>query len=465
MAIIDVLKYDGPNDVLVWKWRPESGSKREEELRLGTQLVVNESQEAIFYKGGKALDVFGPGTHTLKTKNLPILSKLVGLAFGGDTPFKAEVYFVNKAVAMNTKWGLQPFNMVEPNFQIPIPVSARGSFAIKVEDTMTFATQIVGTVPDIDSNTIQKYFKGLVTENVKDAVGMIAREQQISPVALETIVKQVSDAVKAIISQKMEKYGITLDMFAIEALPLIDDDPKVKQVIEDMRKIMVEDLSERKRLQRRAEHLEVYKTERIFDTTEKAAEGMGKGGGVGGGSGSDIMGTMAGMGMGAALGGGLGKVMGDAMSSATQQTTGGQQQSQQATVKCSKCNADMIQGTKFCNSCGNPSESSGAKESPKTIECDKCKHLFPATSKFCPECGDSYFPCSKCGSDNDENATQCIKCGAGMPVPCEGCGHQVDSETKFCPECGKSMQVTCSKCKAVLKPGIKFCAECGTKQE
>ena len=89
MAIIDVLKYSGPTNVLIWKWRPKDGGKREIELRLGTQLVVNESQEAIFYKGGKALDVFGPGTHTLKTKNLPILSKLVGLAFGGDTPFKA----------------------------------------------------------------------------------------------------------------------------------------------------------------------------------------------------------------------------------------------------------------------------------------------------------------------------------------------------------------------------------------
>ncbi|MDC0105158.1 SPFH domain-containing protein [Bacteroidia bacterium] len=84
MAIIDVLKYDGPNDVLIWKWRSESNSSREQELRMGSQLIVNQSQEACFYKGGELLDVFGPGTHTLSTKNLPVLSGLVGLAYGGD---------------------------------------------------------------------------------------------------------------------------------------------------------------------------------------------------------------------------------------------------------------------------------------------------------------------------------------------------------------------------------------------
>ncbi len=77
MAILDVPKYEGPNDVLVWKWRSESNDSRENELRMGSQLIVNESQEACFYKGGQLLDVLGPGTHTLSTKNLPILSKRV----------------------------------------------------------------------------------------------------------------------------------------------------------------------------------------------------------------------------------------------------------------------------------------------------------------------------------------------------------------------------------------------------
>ena len=98
MAIIDVLKYDGPNNVLVWKWRSDSIFSRGGELRFGTQLIVNQSQEVCFVKGGELLDVFGPGTHTLSSKNLPILSKLIGLAFGGNSPFSAEVYFINKSI-------------------------------------------------------------------------------------------------------------------------------------------------------------------------------------------------------------------------------------------------------------------------------------------------------------------------------------------------------------------------------
>ena len=124
MAIIDVLKYDGPNNVLVWKWRSSSNQSREVELRYGTQLVVNQSQEACFIKGGQMLDVFGPGTHTLSSKNLPILSTIIGLAFGGNSTFKAEIYYINKSVSMDAKFGLMPFNMIEPNFRIPIPVTS-----------------------------------------------------------------------------------------------------------------------------------------------------------------------------------------------------------------------------------------------------------------------------------------------------------------------------------------------------
>ena len=179
MKIIDVLKYDGPNNVLIWKWRSESNSSREQELRMGSQLVVNQSQEACFYKGGELLDVFGPGTHTLSTKNLPILSSLVGLVFGGDSPFVAEVYFINKAVSMDAKFGLVPFNMIEPTFKVPIPVSCRGSFALVVESPKLFLTKMVGTVKDFDTNTLSELFRGVISENVKNTITKISREQNL----------------------------------------------------------------------------------------------------------------------------------------------------------------------------------------------------------------------------------------------------------------------------------------------
>ena len=293
MAILDVLKYEGPNDVLVWKWRSDSNSSRENQLRMGSQLIVNESQEACFYKGGKLLDVFNPGTHTLSSKNLPLLSSLVGLVYGGGSPFSAEVYFVNKAVSMDAKFGLVPFNMLEPTFKVPIPVSCRGSFAIVVQDSKRFLTKMVGTLKDFDTESLSNFFQGVIVENVKSTITKISIEQKLSPLELESIVLEVGSAVKSLINNHLNEYGIELKLFNIESIPVIDDDNRVKDVVEQFQKIMSEDLDERMRLKRRAENLEVYKVERRFDTTEKAAENIGGGDGDAGG----ILGTMVGLGM------------------------------------------------------------------------------------------------------------------------------------------------------------------------
>lgn len=306
MAIIDVLKYDGPNNVLVWKWRSKSNTSREEELRLGTQLVVNQSQEACFVKGGQLLDVFGPGTHTLSSKNLPILSGLVGLAFGGDSPFKAEVYFINKAVSMDAKFGLMPFNMIEPNFKVPIPITSRGSFALTVSDSKSFLSKLVGTVADLDIMTISKYFRGVITEATKNAITKIAKEQVLSPLELESIVFEVATAVKGLISNTILEYGLELKLFNIEAIPIIDDDPRVKKIVEEYQRLMTEDTAERMRLKRRADNLDVYRIERSFDTSEKVAENMG--GGIGG-DGGNIVGTMIGLGMANPLANTMGAMM------------------------------------------------------------------------------------------------------------------------------------------------------------
>ena len=293
MAIIDVLKYDGPNNVLVWKWRSSSNQSREEELRYGTQLVVNQSQEACFIKGGQLLDVFGPGTHTLSSKNLPILSSIIGLAFGGDSPFKAEVYYINKSVSMDAKFGLIPFNMVEPNFKVPIPVTSRGSFALSVKDSKIFLNKIVGTVPDFETKTISQYFRGVIVESTKNAITKIAHEEKLSPLELESIVFEVANAVQGLLGSTLNIFGLDLKLFNIEAISVIDDDPKVKKIVEDYQRIHAENYARKTELEIIASHLQAYSTKKSFGVSEKVAENMG--GGIG--EGGNIMGTMIQMGM------------------------------------------------------------------------------------------------------------------------------------------------------------------------
>jgi len=441
MAILNVLKYDGPNNALVWKWRSDKDQKREEQIRLGSQLIVNESQEAVFFKGGKALDVFGPGTHTLSTKNLPFLANIIGLAFGGDSPFSAEVYFVNKATSMDVKWGLTPFNMVEPNFKVPIPVSARGSFAIKVQDTRNFLTEIVGTEKDLDTNGLKEKFRGVIVNFVKSAIFKIAQEQKLSPVELEGIVFEVTEAVKGIISQNLERYGLILDLFVIEAIPVIDDDPRVKQIVEQLQAIWAEDMQERMRLKRRAENLTVYKTERMYDTTEMAASNMGQGGG-----GDGILGTFVGIGAAAGLGGQMGGMMGNAMNTAF----AGQNPSIPTMVPsvsvaaalalktCPVCSAKVPGNGAFCPSCGGRISSTDNNENE--VICDKCGESCPLGTKFCSKCGDPFILCPSCKKDNPDSTKFCVHCGALMTSKCSNCGAELNPNGVFCANCGTKVR-------------------------
>lgn len=322
MAILDVLKYDGPNNVLVWKWRPqERGPKRsellgnqrnhdvrQEELRFGTQLVVNQSQQAVFVKDGKIAGVFEAGRYTLSAKNLPVISKIIGLPFGSDSPFKAEVYYINRTVAMDTKFDLIPFNMIEPNFRIPIPVTSRGSFAVKVSDTKLFLNKLLGTVPDFEVDTLKNYFRGIITESVKTSITQMAREKNLSPLELESIVFEVSTVAKTYITNTFAQFGLQIELFNIEAIPIVDEDPRVKKIVEDYQRLMSQDIEERMRLKRRAENIDIYKVERSFDTSEKAAENIGGGdSGTGG-----ILGTMIGMGMVNSLANTMSNIMGNA---------------------------------------------------------------------------------------------------------------------------------------------------------
>lgn len=323
MAIIDVLKYDGPNNVLAWKWRPQNkGGRheelggdqrdhdiRQEELRYGTQLIVNQSQQAVFVKDGRVVGLFDAGRYTLSAKNLPVIHKIIGLPFGSESPFKAEVYYINKAVAMDTKFALTPFNMIEPNFRVPIPVTSRGSFAVKVSDTKAFLNKLLGTVPDFEADTLKNYFRGIIVESVKSSITRIVREKNLSPLELEAIVFEVAAVSKQYISDTFAQFGLSIELFNVEAIPIIDEDPRVKRIVEDYQRLMSQDIEERMRLKRRAENIDIYKIERSFDTSEKAAENIG--GGNDGGAGG-LLGTMVGMGMVNPLANTMANIMGNA---------------------------------------------------------------------------------------------------------------------------------------------------------
>ena len=394
MAITNVIKFTEEEPLLIWKWHDENYSKRRDEIRFGSQLIVAENQEAILVKGGKICDVFTTGQYTLTAENLPIVSQLFGAIFGGDSPFQISVYFINKSIFMNAKFGIPPFNLIEPNFKVPIPVSARGTYAIRIKDGKNLLINLAGNITDFTVENLRNYFRSLVCTKVKKEIIEISRQKNISPIELETQIDEVNQSVNRPILNLFSEYGLELKHFVIEAIPVIDDDQKVKDVVSRLHELMSKDIEEKMKFRRHAENLEMYKTERMYDTALAAAENLGSNG---------IAGAFVGLNAAQPLGNMLGAMMNTSLSGRNNQSAKQQD-----------------------------SYSDG-------IKCDKCGAVSPFGTKFCVKCGDPFIVCPNCKKDNPSQTKFCIFCGSPMKLVCKNCGTEYTAGAVFCGECGQKL--------------------------
>ncbi len=180
MAIIDRIKYDGYQDGSPWLIHKYPG----EEFVLGSQLIVNQGQEALFFKGGEALDLFGAGTHTLQTGNLPLLKKLVNLPFGGKTPFSAEIYYINKTSRLDMNWGTQnPFQLEDPKYGLILSIRSHGKYGLRIIDSRMFVSELVGAIPNgatVNYAFVASYFSGLLTSCIKKVISSFMMPKRYS---------------------------------------------------------------------------------------------------------------------------------------------------------------------------------------------------------------------------------------------------------------------------------------------
>ncbi|ATW26802.1 SPFH domain-containing protein [Candidatus Formimonas warabiya] len=431
MAIIEVVKYNGTPDVFVWKYPSE-------ELGTWTQLIVNESQEAILFKGGQALDVFPSGRHTLETANIPILNNLINLPFGGRSPFAAEVWYINKAFSLDIKWGTPtPIQLQDPKYKVFIPLRSFGQFGIQIDDSKKFLVKLVGTLSAFTKDDITKYFRGLYLTIVKDAISSYLVHEQISLLEINAHLEELSECLKVKMLPILAEYGIKLINFYVNDINVPEDDSAVIKLKEALAKRAEMDIVGYS-----------YVQERSFDTLEGAATNPGS-------ASAGLMGAGMGLGLGVGIGGGMGTQMG-AIANAINTTY--QQKN------CPKCNAVMEKEKRFCSDCGCDTLNYEQSKGPKVIVCSNCGASYTLGVKFCPECGNAYNPCLKCQADVKKGTTVCSVCGVSMPKVCPNCGGTIENEkTKFCPECGTSLVKKCPNCNTEIKGDPKFCSECGCK--
>ena len=255
-------------DVVEWKNKPGEVINKFSEgaVSMGAQLIVMEHQEAIFIREGQALDSFGPGRHTLKTGNIPILEKIINLPFGGKSPFPAEIYFVNKTEIPNLKWGTKiPFQLQDPVYNLAIPIRAFGAYSIKVKDTRSLLMAAIGTWQAYTTDAIGAALKDMIIlPKLQDLISEFMIKQNITILKMAAYYDEIGVAGKAKISEEFTTFGIELVRFAIESVNFPEDDPSVQKL--------------KKALADKAE-IDIlgddYKTKRTFDTMEKAAENEG----------------------------------------------------------------------------------------------------------------------------------------------------------------------------------------------
>ena len=292
MKIVDLIKYEGDNNTFIWKYPSE-------DFNTLSQLIVHESQEALLFLNGQALDLFGPGKHTLHTSNIPLLNKIVNIPTGGESPFHCEVYFINKTEQMAINWGMGNVNFLDPTHNnYAFKIGASGEMSLRISDSRKIIKKLVGTDTVLDQETIKKYFKAPITTHIKTMLPNILREKCITIFEVESHLSELSEILRVRISDEMADYGIVLEKFWITTILQPETDPfyiMLNRQRGDKVALVNQGEIDMQRADYRRRVGFTYQQERGFDVMEKIAENEG--------SGSDLRNAAMGIGMGFGVGG------------------------------------------------------------------------------------------------------------------------------------------------------------------
>lgn len=459
-GLASIIKYEGDNETLVWKHPIE-------DFNLGSQLIVHESQEAIFFRDGQALDLFGAGRYMLETQQLPLLEKLYKLPTDTEGTFHSEVYFINLATQMGIKWGTDSkVRLFDPASGLHVELGASGEFNIRVSNSRKLLLKVVGTTSSVGQEQLlggngKGFFRAMVMTQVKSYLAAAIRENAISVLEVDERLMELSEALRDRINPRLAEYGLEMPEFFVSRVVTPDDDPNFRRMREQfaeqylgvrqeqIRRNVAEAEQQRKTVEaqtearlkfigaqgdaealkiQKAAEAEAYRMQAEAEAAEMRMKGYTyqqetsrqvglealKNGITGGGGEGGALGDIAGLGV--ALG---------AMGSVIGMTKDALNPTLETAEQIGQCIGNTAAGTWDCN-CGQKGIASNF--------CPNCGTRRPAASPSgtwaCPSCGAKGLTgnfCPECGARKPEAVPAAWDCSCG----------QKGVNGNFCPNCGK----------------------------
>lgn len=386
MRIFDVIRNDSlatdgsvaSGSTLVWKFTGEDFMDK-------SQLIVQESEEAVFFRDGLALEVFPGGRYTLETANHPFLSRLRSWLSGGQTAYTAQVYFVNKAHRLELKWGTDsPIQVRDPIWGMATKVTARGSYSIRIADSKKFLIKLVGNVRQISEQELNAFYRSAFSQYIKDAIAdhLMSSGEEILNVANKKT--QLAAGIVESLRPILDEYGVDLVHFYVASIDIPDDDyrAKVEGSIADRQVKMQGALGDVGVMNILGEN---WGRQQSAEILRDLANNPGAGG---------VAAAGAGMGLGMAAGGVFN---------------------------------DMARNLVVPPGAPNPEPTPTTPTAP-----DRGDDLMPAE----PPTEVVAAPCPHCGTVQPDGKKFCSDCGGALVLVCQECGQSARAGTKFCSECG-----------------------------
>ena len=347
-GLMNVIRCDEP-EYLVWKWRPEgqdaNSTSRENSIRYGSSLRVKDGEVAVFVykqKDGTLQDfIVGPYDDTIKTANFPILSSIVGLAFGGESPFQAEIYFINLQGNNQVKFAIPYFDVTDPRLpDFPVPVAVRGALPFALEDYKNFIK--LNRLIDFDLEAFKKQIKDTMVRKIKSIVTNVPSDLGMPVVQMERKIDEINEVLEGKLRDRLDEFGVKMKHIDISSIDIDKDSEAYQEVkgltggltaktmqaqaelniknMQDMQVMNAANLEETMRIQREeAQRAQKLQTETNFlgahalnqqtSVLQTAASNLGQMGAMGNGGGMNPAGMMTGMMMGGAMGGQMAGMM------------------------------------------------------------------------------------------------------------------------------------------------------------